>query len=150
MILWLYYKFTAKTDSERFHSLLSSWWTGNNVVAPCWTHSSELNMSSSIRTCLHEVSRHQCFADVDVVISAGEVRAWSSEVEPIHDTWQLLADVVGALQWPEVDEVVIAPLRIIMVYHYQQQFTVVTIRRSHLPSYHMLDGNLVACITLAG
>ena len=37
-------------------------------------------------TYLHEVTRHESLADVDVVVSATEVSAGASQVEPIHDT----------------------------------------------------------------
>ena len=49
-------------------------------------HTSTLKKSGSIRSHLHKVTRHECLADVDVVVSAGEVGARPSQIEPIHDT----------------------------------------------------------------
>ena len=41
---------------------------------------------SMTTTYLHEVTRHESLANVDVIVSAAEVRAGASQVEPIHDT----------------------------------------------------------------
>ena len=64
---------------------------------------------------LHEVTSDESFANVDVVVSTRKVCTRAAQVEPIHDARQLLANVVGTLQRSEVDEVVVAPLRIIMI-----------------------------------
>lgn len=71
--------------------------------------------NNSPATNLHEVASDKSLANVDVVISTGKVGTRAAQIEPIHDTSQLLANIVGALQWSEVDEVVVAPLRIIVI-----------------------------------
>ena len=65
-------------------------------------------------TDLHEESRHEGLPDVEIVVSAGEVGTGSSQVESVHDPGQLLPHVVRALQGSVVDEVVVAPLRILL------------------------------------
>ena len=64
---------------------------------------------------LHEEARDKGLPDVDVVVAAGEVGAGSAQVEAVHDARQLLPYVVRAFQGTEVDEVVVTPLRILMV-----------------------------------
>ncbi len=59
---------------------------------------------------LHEEAGAERSADVDVVISAGELRAPAGQVEAVHDSGQLLPHVVSRHQWTVVDKVVIAPL----------------------------------------
>ena len=66
-------------------------------------------------THLHEVAHDERAADVDVVVLAREVGARAAQVEAVHDARQLRAHVVGALQRPEVHEVVVAPLRILVI-----------------------------------
>ena len=66
-------------------------------------------------TYLHEVAHDERAADVDVVVLAREVGARATQVEAVHDARKLRAHVVGALQRPEVHEVVVAPLRILVI-----------------------------------
>ena len=65
---------------------------------------------------LCEESPDQSFPYVDVVVSTGEVRTRPPQVKPVHDPGQLHAYVISTLQGSVVDEVVIAPLRVLMVY----------------------------------
>ena len=44
---------------------------------------------------LHEESCHQCFPDVHIVIPTVEVSAAASQVEPVHDSGELLPDIVS-------------------------------------------------------
>ena len=67
-------------------------------------------------TYLHEEARHKGLADVEIIVAAGEVCAAAFQVEAVHDAGQLLAHVVRTLQGPEVDEVVIAPLGVLLVW----------------------------------
>ena len=64
---------------------------------------------------LHEESRTEGFPNVHVVVFAGEVCAGSLQVESVHDSAQLLSDVVRGLEGSVVDEVVVAPLRVLHV-----------------------------------
>ena len=50
-----------------------------------------------------------------VVVSAGEVGGGALEVEPVHDAGQLLSHVVRGLEGAVVDEVIIAPLGVLVV-----------------------------------
>ena len=88
-------------------------------VSPHTTKQSPYSLQSSIMihcfTNLHEESRDECFPDVDVVLSAAEVRAGSLEVEAIHDARQLLPHVVGRFEGAVVAEVVVAPLRVLVI-----------------------------------
>lgn len=59
---------------------------------------------------LHEEAGAECPADVDVVISAGELCAPAGQVEAVHDPGQLLPHVVSRHQRTVVNKVVIAPL----------------------------------------
>lgn len=80
------------------------------------THQYSDTISKTLKvTNLHEIPRHESLANVDVIISTGEICTRSAQVESVHYTCQLLSHVIGTLQRPEVDEVVIAPLRIIVV-----------------------------------
>ena len=47
---------------------------------------------------LHEEAGAERLPDVQVVILAGEVRAGSLQVEPVHDPTELLPHVVGRFQ----------------------------------------------------
>ena len=47
---------------------------------------------------LHEEAGAERLPDVQVVILAGEVRAGSLQVEPVHDPTELLPHVVGGFQ----------------------------------------------------
>ena len=64
---------------------------------------------------LHEEAGDERAPDVEVVVAAREVGAGAPQVEAVHDAAELLAHVVGALQRPEVDEVVVAPLLVLAV-----------------------------------
>ena len=64
---------------------------------------------------LHEEAGDERLPDVDVVVAGGEVGGAARHVEPVHDPGQLLAHVVGRLQRPVVDEVVVAPVGILHV-----------------------------------
>lgn len=75
---------------------------------------------------LHEESRHQSLTNVDVVVSTGEVCAGPPEVEAVHDACKLLSNVVSTLQRSVVDEVVIAPLRIFMVWKITQKYNIIS------------------------
>lgn len=68
-----------------------------------------------VSTDLHEESCDQCSANVDVVVSAGELCAAAGQAEAVHDPGQLLAHVVGRHQRPVVHKVVVAPLRQLVV-----------------------------------
>lgn len=59
---------------------------------------------------LHEEAGAERPSDVDVVISACELRAPTRQVEAVHDPGQLLPHIVGRHQRAVVDKVVIAPL----------------------------------------
>lgn len=61
---------------------------------------------------LHEEARDQGFANVDVVVLASELCRCPFQVEPVHNTGKLLADVVTRFEGPIVDEIVVTPLRI--------------------------------------
>ena len=47
---------------------------------------------------LHEEAGAERLPDVQVVILAGEVRAGSLQVEPVHDPTELLSHVVGRFE----------------------------------------------------
>lgn len=59
---------------------------------------------------LHEESRAQSAADVLVVLLVFERGGDHLEFLPLHDTEQLHADVVGGLEGPQREEMVMAPL----------------------------------------
>ena len=67
-------------------------------------------------THLHEEPCYQSFPDVDVIVSWSEVCAWSFEVESVHNACQLLPYVVCTFKRTEVNEVVIAPLWIFLIW----------------------------------
>ena len=64
---------------------------------------------------LHEEASDERLPDVDVVVATAEVCAGATQVEAVHDAGQLLSHVVCTLHGPVVDEVVIGPLRVVMV-----------------------------------
>lgn len=59
---------------------------------------------------LHEKAGDQRSADVEVIVSAAEVRAPSRQAEAVHDPRQLLPNVVRRHQRAVVDKVIVAPL----------------------------------------
>lgn len=65
---------------------------------------------------LHEEARDQSFANTNVIISAGEISAGTLQIEAVHDASELLAHVVCTLQGAVIAEVVIAPLRVLMIW----------------------------------
>lgn len=64
---------------------------------------------------MHEVSRHECLPNPDVVLPATEVGADTPQVESVHDPGQLCPHVVRILQRSVVDEVVVTPLHVLVV-----------------------------------
>ena len=64
---------------------------------------------------LHEEASDESLPDVDVIVATAEVCAGATQVEAVHDAGQLLSHIVSTLHGPVVDEVVICPLRVIMV-----------------------------------
>ena len=72
-------------------------------------------MLENILSNLHEKSRAQGFSDVDVVVFRVEVCRSPLEVESVHDPTELLPDVIGRLETPVVDKVVVTPLGILHV-----------------------------------
>ena len=72
-------------------------------------------MLENILSNLHEKSRAQGFSDVDVVVFRVEVCRSPLEVESVHDPTELLPDVIGRLETPVVDKVVVTPLGIFHV-----------------------------------
>lgn len=64
---------------------------------------------------MHEEPFDESFANVNVIVFAVEVGAGFLQVEPLHDSGQLLADVVARLQRAIVDEVVVAPVGLLQV-----------------------------------
>lgn len=66
----------------------------------------------AVFTDLHEESSDKCLANVDVVVFGGELCGSALEVEPVHDSRQLLSHVVSGLKGTVVDKVVVAPLRV--------------------------------------
>ena len=64
---------------------------------------------------LHKESWHKCLAYIQIVVAAGKLSACSLQIESVHDSRQLRADIVGAFEWTKVDKIVVAPLRILMV-----------------------------------
>ena len=81
---------------------------------------------------LHEEASDQGLPDVDVVVATAEVGAGASQVEPVHDARQLLSHVVRTLQWPIVDEVVIRPLRVIVICSNGQRLVGIVVDGSQL------------------
>lgn len=67
------------------------------------------------KTHLHEESGNQRFANVNVVVFGSEFRRRSFQIEPVHDSRELLPHVVAALQGTVVDEIVVAPLGVFLV-----------------------------------
>lgn len=65
---------------------------------------------------LHEEAGAERPSDVDVVISACELRAPTRQVEAVHDPGKLLPHIVGRHQRAVIDKVVIAPLVRLMVW----------------------------------
>lgn len=65
---------------------------------------------------LHEESLHKCLANVDVVVFRGELGAGALQVEAVHDSGELLPNVVSRLQRSVVDEVFVAPLRVFVAW----------------------------------
>ena len=59
---------------------------------------------------LHEEPGHKSLSDVEIVVFAGELGAGPTQVETVHDTRELLANVVRRLQRAVADKVVVAPL----------------------------------------
>jgi hypothetical protein len=47
---------------------------------------------------LHEKSLNQCLANVDVVVFRCEIGAGALEIESVHDTSELLTDIIGRLE----------------------------------------------------
>ena len=94
-------------------------------------------MRSFVRAHLHEEARDQRLADVDVVVLAVEVRAGALEGEPVHDAGQLLPHVVGRLEGPALDEVVVAPLHVLIVC--QRQEGGVALKRQARPTTDMTN-----------
>jgi len=69
----------------------------------------------SLITDLHEKAGDQRSADVDVIVSAGELCALSRQVESVHDPRQLLPYIVSRHQRAVVDKVIVAPLSGVVV-----------------------------------
>lgn len=65
---------------------------------------------------LHEETGAERSADVEVIISAGELCAAARQVEAVHDPGQLLPHVVSRHQRTVVDKVVVAPLIRLVVF----------------------------------
>lgn len=63
---------------------------------------------------LHEEPLHEGLANVDVVVLRGELGAGALQVEAVHDASELLSDVVRGLQRSVVDEVLVAPLGVLV------------------------------------
>lgn len=67
--------FSYKHGKQQWHTIIIKYGTKN------WTVVTKKFINKYVYgdlyrfACLHKVSRHECFADVDVVISAGEVGA---------------------------------------------------------------------------
>lgn len=70
---------------------------------------------SAIFTDLHEESSDKCLANVDVVVFGGELCGSAFEVEPVHDSRQLLSHVVSGLKGTVVDKVIVTPLRVFSI-----------------------------------
>lgn len=66
------------------------------------------------RKYLHEKALNQRLPDVYVVVFRWKVRTRSLQIESFHDTGQLLAHIVGLLQWSIVDEILIAPIGVLV------------------------------------
>lgn len=66
-------------------------------------------------THLHEEALHQRLPDVEVVVCGVKVGARALQVEPVHYSGELLAHIVGRLERAEVDKVIVAPARILIV-----------------------------------
>ena len=64
---------------------------------------------------LHEMAADERHANVDVEVLWRELSRRALQVEPVHDARKLLTYVVGRLERPVVDEVVVAPLRVFLV-----------------------------------
>ncbi len=64
---------------------------------------------------LHEMAADERHANVDVEVLWRELSRRALQVELVHDARQLLTCVVGRLERPVVDEVVVAPLRVFLV-----------------------------------
>lgn len=64
-------------------------------------------------TDLHEETGDEGLSDVGVVIARGEVAGDEGKIVADHDSGELLADIVGRLHAPLVDEVLVGPLGIL-------------------------------------
>lgn len=67
-------------------------------------------------TYLHEEAPHQSFANVDVIITTCKICARPSKIKPVHNPGQLRSDIICTLEGSVVDEVVVTPLGILMVW----------------------------------
>lgn len=74
---------------------------------------------------LHKESSHKCLPDVHIIIATVEVCAASCKVESVHDSGQLLSYIVCRLEWSLLNEVVITPLDIFMVWRKRKSNPVV-------------------------
>lgn len=66
-------------------------------------------------TNLHEETGNERLPDVNVVVPRVEVGGRALQIEPVHDARQLRAHVVRRRQRPVVDEVLVAPLRRLVI-----------------------------------
>lgn len=85
---------------SQIEELLISHKTQSNKDNPVLTPLTITHMAEHkhMKTHLHEEASDKCTADVDVVISAGELGAAPWQVEAVHDARQLLPYVIGRHQ----------------------------------------------------
>ena len=70
-------------------------------------------MSSSFQVSdLHEIPCKHGFPDINIVLTAIEIRAAHLEVESSHDANKLLSDIVCRLKCSGIDKVLVTPLGI--------------------------------------
>lgn len=69
---------------------------------------------------LHEVARDECLTYVYVIFTAGKLCARAAQIKAIHDPSKLLTHIVCTFKRSEVDEIVVTPLRIIVIFKNRQ------------------------------
>lgn len=63
---------------------------------------------------LHEEALHESFSYVHVVVLGREIGACSLQIKAIHNSWQLLPHIIGLFQRPEIDEILVAPVCVLV------------------------------------
>ncbi len=72
--------------------------------------------SIELRTYLHKEAGHEGLPYVDIVVAAGELGTRALQIKTVHNSGQLSANAIGALQRSIIHKVLVTPRRILVIY----------------------------------